>query len=197
MKFRMTASQSRFAAVGLLILVAALLAAAVALPTWWLHRHYDNHLEDYSDRLARYRRVAAMRPAIEEAIATLEKRDAHKYYLKGASPTLTAAELQGYVARVIESRKGRIISTQVLPAKDEGKTTGPTKVVLSVQMNTAIVPLQLVLHALETGEPYLFIDQLVVRASQGRGYKPVPGVQPEFNVQMTIHGYALPAGGKP
>lgn len=197
MKFHLTPAQNRLAAIGLLILVTLLLLAVITLPTWLLHRHYDAHLEDSSDRLMRYRRVAALRPAIEEAIAAATKKDGSKYYLKGASPTLTAAELQGLVTRIVESRKGRIVSTQVLPAKEEGKSAGPIKVVIAIQMNASIIPLQLIVHALETSEPYLFIDQLIVRASQGRGYKPVPGVQPEFAVQMNVYGYALATGGKP
>jgi general secretion pathway protein M len=197
MKLALTPIQGRLLAVLLALTALALLVAAVALPTLWLHKRYDSFIEDYGDRLQRYRRVAALRPAIEEAIKGTEKRDSRKYYLKGGSPTLAAAELQGLVTRIVDENQGKIISSQILPAKEDAKATGPLKVAISMQMGAAIIPLQMILHTLETAEPYLFIDQLTVRANQGRGYKPLPGVQPEYVVQLTVHAYAPAAGAKP
>lgn len=190
---KLTPAQSRHLALALLILTLASAVAALALPTWKLHQHYDQHIEEYADHLARFRRVAAMRPEIEAAIHEAEQRDSRKYYLKANLPTLAAAELQALVTRIVESRQGRIMSTQILPAKDEAKTPGPARIALSVQLSATMVPLQMILHTIETQEPTLFVDQLTVRANQGRGYRPVPGVQPEFYVTMTIGAYTQPA----
>lgn len=188
--------QSRLAALSLLLFVICVLVLAVALPTAWLHKRYNTFLGDYTDQITRYRRVAALRPGIEEAITEVEKTDSRKFYLKSASPSLAAAELQGLVTRIIESHKGRVASSQIQQAKDDTKPIGPAKVGITVQMNATAVSLQLVLHAIESHEPYLFIDQVTVRANQGRGYKPVPGVQPEFSVQMTISGHSPIEGDK-
>jgi general secretion pathway protein M len=185
------------AAVGILLLLVSLVIAVVALPTLWLHKRYDAYLEDYSDRLQRYRRVAASRPVIETAILEIDKRDGRKYYLKGASPTLVVAELQGLVTRTIEAHMGKIASSQGQPVKDEAKATEPAKSAISVQFTASVPSLQLILHAIEIHEPYLFIDQLAIRAHQSRMYKPVPGVQPEFIIQMTVSAYALGGGAKP
>lgn len=197
MKLRLTPLQSRYIALALLLLAVVSIVAAAAWPTWWLNRRYDTSLDDYTDRLARYRRVAALRPAIEQAISAAEKREGRKYYLKGPSATLAAAELQGMVTRIVEVHKGRVISSQVLPSKDEGKAGAASKVSISIILNASIIPLQMILHTVETQEPYLFIDQLTVRANQGRAYRPQPGVQPEFGVQMTLHGYLNTPGAKP
>jgi general secretion pathway protein M len=197
MRLALTPVQSKALAVALTLLVFIALAAAVTLPTIWLHKRYDQFIESYGDHLQRYRRVVALRPAIEAATKAAEKRDSRKYYLKGGSPTLAAAELQGMVTRIVDSNQGKIMSSQILPPKDDGKTTGPLKVTISVQLGAAIIPLQMILHALETTEPYLFIDQLTVRANQGRTYKPIPGMQPEYVIQMTVHAYAHVAGSKP
>ena len=86
MKIRLTPKQSRALAVSLLLLVILAAVAAVALPTWLLHKRYDSYLEDYTDRLKRYRRVEALRPGIEEAMKAVEARAGRQYYLKGASP---------------------------------------------------------------------------------------------------------------
>jgi hypothetical protein len=64
-------------------------------------------------------------------------------------------------------------------------------------MSASIAPLLLILHALETSQPYLFVDQLTVQANQGRGYKPVPGVEPEYVVSLTVFGFAPAGSGKP
>jgi hypothetical protein len=101
------------------------------------------------------------------------------------------------VTGIIEANKGKITSSQALPAKDDGKTAGPAKVTISVQMNASAIPLLGILHTLETTQPYLFVDQISVRAGQGRAYRPVAGVEPEYVVQFRVSGFALAGGGKP
>jgi general secretion pathway protein M len=196
MNRHLTPLQSRILALSLLLLAVVIVVGAVAWPAWRLHEHYDSHIEDYSDRLSRYRRIEALRPAIDEAIASAEKRDARQYYFKAHTPTLAAAELQGIVAKIIDGRMGRVISSQVVPVREDTKATGPTKVAMSVQLGASIVPLQMILHDLESHEPYIFIEQLTVRANQGRAYRPIAGTQAEFMVQLTVHGYMHPGEGK-
>jgi general secretion pathway protein M len=135
-----------------------------------------------------------MRPAIEEAIAEVDKRDARKRdYWKGSTPALAAAEIQAAVNKIIETNNARVFSSQTLPVRNDGKAVaGPAKVSISVQMTASIVPLQLVLHAIETQQPYLFVDQLSVRSNQGRTYKAAPGQVPEYVIQLTVRGYYLP-----
>jgi hypothetical protein len=178
----------------LLLALVVLLVAAVAWPALMLHKRYDMVIEDSLDRLSRYNRVASMRSAIEKSIAAVEKRDARKYYWKGNTPALVAADIQGSVTKIIEANQGRIISSQTLQTPDDGKVTGPAKISISVQMSASVVPLQLILYALEANAPYLFIDQLSIRGNQSRGFKPPPGVQPEVVVQLTIRGYSFPTG---
>jgi general secretion pathway protein M len=197
MKLHLSPKQSRALALSLLVLAVSAAVTAVALPTWLLHKRYDGYLEDYTNRLQRYRRVAALRPAIEEGMKAVEARAGRQYYLKSASVAASAAELQGLVTRIIETQNGKIISSQALPAKDEGKTAGPAKAAISIQMNASIMPLLRILHTLESNQPYLFVDQLTVRAGQGRAYKPVAGVEPEYMVQITVSGFATAGGGKP
>jgi len=196
MKTNLTPSQSRALALLLLLLAVALAVAAVALPTWLLNEQYNGVLDDYFDRLKRYRRVAALRPAIEEATKSVEERAGRQYYLKAASPALSAAELQGLVTKIIETNSGKIASSQALPSKEDGKPGEPAKVTISVQMSASITSLLVILHAVETSQPYLFVDQLTVSANQGRGYRAVPGVYPEYMVQLTVSAFAAAGGGK-
>jgi len=194
MTIHLSPAQSRIAALAILIVSAAIMVLLVAWPAWRLNKHYDEAIEDSADRLARYRRVAAARPAIEEAIAAVNQRDARKnYYQKCTTPALAAAELQSTIAAIVEANGARIFSSQTLPVKTDAKTpAGPNEIGVTVQMTASIVPLHLILHAIETHQPYLFVGQLSVRGNQGRTYRPVPGQQPEFVVQATVRGYCPP-----
>ena len=111
----LTPTQSRYAALVLLLAVLSLVVVAIAWPVLRLHQHYDEHIEEYSDHLSRFRRVAALRPDIESAVAAVTRQDGHKFYLQATTSTLAAAELQNQVTKIIESQQGRIISSQSLP----------------------------------------------------------------------------------
>ncbi|MBV5276571.1 hypothetical protein JZU56_01670, partial [bacterium] len=92
------------------------------------------------------------------------------------------------VKQLIEARRGKLLSVQILPAKDEGKYR---KVSLTVNANVTPLALQQILLGIESRTPFLFIDNLSIRAGQGRLYRPQPGIDPEFGLQMTLHGYAI------
>jgi general secretion pathway protein M len=194
MMLQLTAQQSRFVAIGLLVLIVLLVSTLVGFPVWKLHQRYDASIDDVSDKLLRYRRIAALRQEIDRSIQDVTELNAKQYYLKGSTRTLAEAELQSLVTRLAESHGCRIISSQVLPAKDDPKTPDQGKVQLSIQLQAAIVPLQVLLHAMEVHQPYLFFDNLAIRASHGRTYKPTPGVQPEYHVQITVAGYMHQSG---
>lgn len=195
MKIRLSPRQSRALAVSLLLIVIGAVVAAVAIPAWLLNERYDSDLADYTNRLKRYRQVVALRPAIEEATKAVEARAGRQYYLKAASPALSAAELQEMVTKTIETNQGKVGSSQVLSAKEDGKTAQPVKISILVQISASIIPLMKILHTLETSQPYLFVDQLTVQANQGQSYKPVAGVEPEYLVSLTVSGFGFaPAG---
>jgi general secretion pathway protein M len=197
MTLALSPGQRRAAAVALLLASIVLVVAAVAWPVWRLHGHYDEVIGESTDRLVRYQRIAALRPAIEQSIAAVEQRGAKQHFWKGSTPALASAEIQGAVTKIIETHQGRIFSSQTVSGPEDAKAAGPAKVSISIQLTAAIVPLQLILHAIESHQPYLFIDQLSIRANQGRGFKPAPGAQPEFVVQLTVRGYAQPGAVKP
>lgn len=188
MSLRLSPAQSRVAALALLLALVGVLVGGVGWLTWSLHRHYDNSIKDSLDKLSRYGRVAAMRPDIEAAMSAVEKRDPAKYYWKASTPALVASEIQGAITRIIEGNGARIFSSQALPPTDDGKSAGPAAASISIHMSASIVPLEMILHAIESNEPYLFVDQLTIRANQGRTYRPIPGQQPDYIVQLTVRG---------
>lgn len=190
-------AQSRLAAIVLLVIAVILATAVFAVPTLWLHKRYDAYLDDFTDRLQRYRRVASLRPAIEAATTEVLKRDGGKFYSHASSNNLAAAELQSLVTRIIERHQGRVASSQIKAEKEDSKEGAPPKVSIFVQFSASIIPLQVILHAIETNTPYLFIEKATLTSRYGRTYKPDPGLQPELSIQLTISGYMLSAGAQP
>lgn len=188
MKNRLTPNQGKALATGLLFLAIGLVVSVVLIPNFLLHRHYDEAIEDYTERLIRYRRFAEQAPSMAEDIQKIEAINPKKFYIKTNNPALAASEIQESLKQLVESRKGKLVSVQILPPKDEGKYR---KVSISIQANVSTLALQQILQGIDSREPHLFIDTMSIRAGQGRLYKPTPGVEPEFGLQMTIHGYAM------
>lgn len=171
-------------------LVAAIVAAValVGLPLWLAHRHYDDALEDIDQRLVRYERLAAARPELQKKLEAVRAMGSRKYFLKASAPSLSAAEIQERVRQFVEAQGGRLISVQVAQPKEEARFR---QITVTVQANANIAALHKILRAIETGEPYLFIDAMTVRAQVPPGFKPAPGFEPEMFLQLDVTGYAI------
>ena len=58
--------------------------------------------------------------------------------------------------------------------------------------------LQRILHAIETREPYLVVENITIRPTNAfRGFKPAIGQDPEVNVQLDVTAWAMPEAAKP
>jgi general secretion pathway protein M len=188
----LNANQSRVAALLLLLVCLMLVAVAIGGPVWWLHRRYDNALADAQSRLARYLRIAGMRPPLEAQLKQLSGLDATSHFLHATSAALAAAEIQELAKNVVESRNGKLTSMQILEPKDEGRFR---RISVNVQITATLPALKDVLYALEGSRPYLFIDNFVARAAPAfvRPGGPPPG-EPELVIQFDLSGYTTKGG---
>lgn len=168
--------------------VVATLVAVILLPVWAAHRHYDEALEDIDKRLVRYERLAAARPELQQKLEGVRALGSRKYFLKASAASLSAAEIQERARQFVEGNGGRLISVQVGQPKEEG---GFRQVTVTVQANANIGATRKILHAVESAEPYLFIDSLTVRAQVPPGFKPAPGFEPEMFLQLDVSGFAI------
>ena len=89
-------------------------------PIVLLHRHYDVAIADLTDRLERYRRVAAQAPELRHALEVMKEKDGRRFYLKNTAPNLASAELADLVRGAIENNGGRITTSQNPGPRDEG-----------------------------------------------------------------------------
>ena len=182
----------RILAIALLLLVVAVVAAAIAVPVILLNRHYDENLARMTRQWKSQTAFNELRPQITRALEQLKARDVRKLFLKGTTGALATAELQDYVGQVIEASGGRLISRNVNPHKDDGPYRYVTG---NFQLNISNVNLRRMLHALESKEPYLFNDSLIIRSQTPFGYRPPAGTaEPDLFVQMDVSSVAYVGG---
>jgi general secretion pathway protein M len=178
----------RVLAVALLALVVVVVLALIAVPVVLLHRHYDEHISRMTRQLQTQLAFNAMGPRVAQALESLKARDASKLFLKGNTAALASAELQDQVKSIVESTGGRFISSTGLAHKDDGQYR---TVSATFQINLGNANLRRLLHALETQEPYLFVDNLTVRSLTPPGFRAPPGYsEPEVYAQMDVSAVA-------
>ena len=182
-------SRQRALAVALLVAAVVLVLALLLVPLFLLHKHYDDTIAEFSDRIDRYRRIAAQAPEYRKALDVMREKDGRRFFLKNSAPNLAGAELQEQVRTAIESNGGRITTSQNQGPKDDGRFR---QITVTVQFFASSPALQRILYALESQPPYLSIESMTLRPLNAfRGFKPAPGQEPEINVQLDVAGYAF------
>ena len=191
---RMTPAQRRGTAIGLLVLAVVAVLGVTLAPFVWLHMRYDRAIEDATDRLDRYRRVAAKAPELRKALDVMREKDSRRFFLKNSAPNLAGAELQEMVKAAIEGNGGRITTSQNPAPRDDGRMK---QIVTNVQFFATTPALAKILYTIETQQPYLVVENLTVRPLQAfRGFRPGAGQEPELNVQFDVVGWSLPDAAK-
>lgn len=161
---RLTRSQSRSLAIALLLLLLTVLIAAIAVPAWSMNRHYDELISGMTNQLEIYKRVATHSDEYQaeyQRLIRFQQQD--RRYLQSATESLATAELQRIVKQVATGKKGEILSTQVLQTKVE---EGFKRVVIRLRMKSTLEDMLSIFHSLESNEPYLFIDEVIIRSRQ-------------------------------
>lgn len=179
--------QRRITAVLLLLIALALVTAAVAFPVYKLHEHYDSAIESLEFRFDRLRSVAAQRAEIQKVLTTVKSENPSRFFLKNSAANLAGSELQDLVRAAVEKGGARLTSVQVAAPKDDGRYR---QILLNVQLIANIITLQKTLYALESGQPYVFVDNLRINSTQFRGARPNPGLEPEVTVQLDVSAFA-------
>ena len=186
----MTAIQGRRLAIGLLFVAIGVAVAAIGIPAWLMHRHYDLVLEDDLSKLERYRRIAGTRPEVARQLRTMRTKEPRKFFLRSGAVSLSAAEAQEAVRTIVEANGGKLITMQAPVSREEGRYR---MVSVNVQLTGNIFALRKILDAIDANSPFLFIDNLMVRSQVPGSFRPQPGQEPEMFVQFDVYGYSLTA----
>ena len=177
----------------LVILALALLGGARLVVAPLLAAFQDNasRIEEAEVLLQRYRALAEQRPTMADRIAAQQELAASAAgYLQGPSDALAAAQLQDRVKSVIEGAGGELRSTQILPAQPLEGDLGFRRTTIRVQIVVSVEGLAAILYELETGQPYLLIDDVTVRQERvRRRRRSEPESEPMLDVNLELFGY--------
>lgn len=184
----------RWVALALFLLLMGLVIALVAVPAVLLHRHYDDNIAKLGRQVSTQTAFNALRPRLTEKLELLKTRDVKKLFLKGTSSALALAELQETVRATIDANGGRVMNSSSVQGGTP-KEEGPYRqVAATFTLNANNTNLRRVLYALETREPYLFIDSVVIQPQFLSGIRPGPGApETEMFVQLDVRAFALRA----
>lgn len=177
----------RLAAVGLLVAVVLAGYSFVAAPLLASYRDNRREAVQLQATLAKYEEVGREIPDLQKRLEALHRQGATGAgYLDGQNETLIAAALQERLKTVVAETGGRLNSTQVIASTEHDKTH---RVAVRGQMQMSLASLQRVLYTLESGTPYLFIDNLDVRPMVGARRSETPDADALLDVHFDIYGY--------
>lgn len=190
-----TSHHDRLLAVSLLLVALLAIYGLIARPLMNRYQYYQSQMESLLDRLQRFERMLGSRQDLEAQIQHIRQDNSFDdYYLKPQSPTLAATDMQQQMKSVVDANAGQVVSTQVLATTQEGNFT---RVGINVHLIGDTKVLQKVIYALETMRPWLFIDNLQVRArairQRGRDNQLESSVQ--LAIQFDLFGYLRGEGG--
>jgi general secretion pathway protein M len=106
-------------------------------------------------------------------------------FLEGQTVELAGAALQQRLVSAVETAGGTVLSTQIDLQSSEAK---PGYVSLSATCEIDQGSLQPLLYDLESGMPFLFVDQLVVQAPQADRGKSDGAEATRMRVQIDVSG---------
>lgn len=181
-------AKSRRLALALLVAAILLIVAAIAVPVVMRHRHYDVALQDNSDKLERFRRVASTRPEVARQLESMRGKESRKFFLRSGAAAFSAAEAQEAVRAIVETNGGRLITMQAPSSRDEGRYR---QVTVNVQLTANIFALRKIIASIEGNTPFLFVDNMMIRSQVQANHKPGPGQEPDMFVTLDVTGYAL------
>jgi len=182
----------------LVVLIVFILAAYqfVFVPITTRYVANDQRIEQMSTLLQRYRDLEAAKPTLTRRLAEVRHEDetATSGFLEGESKVLTAASLQDRASQSVEAHGGNVISMQTMDPDEPGENDLPIyRMVLKMRLATTIQGLAAIVHDLETGVPYLFIEDLLIRSKRStsriRVGTEIAEPEPIMDVQLSIFGY--------
>jgi general secretion pathway protein M len=185
-------------ALALVVLAVAMVGGylLIAVPVLDAYREAGEAIEQAETLLQRQRGLAAQRPLLIARIEEeKEQAEASAGYLEGPSDALAAAQLQDRLKAVVEAAGGELRSTRILPGEAVEASPGTRRAALQVQMIVSTDGLAEILYRLESGQPYVLIDELSVRNQREHRRRNEPDGEPKLDVDLKLSGFvrATPA----
>lgn len=140
------------------LFVLGVIALAVA-PHVWSQRLAVQEARALHDLAAAQQRVAAIVSPSAGNTTDADASVATAHLLTGETSGIAAARLQARLNAIAGVHGGTIDVTRVLPAQPDGDLT---RVAIAASLRTTIKGLQSILYGLESGQPFLILERIVV-----------------------------------
>jgi len=162
-------------------------------------RDLDEQAQTLREQQRRYASLVLQQPQLEARLRQARNDPAQRNsLLPGDDPNAVAADLMQYAVEQVRRQASTGAGCEVTqrmpiaPAERDDAQAEPYRPVkVSLTLACAIEPLAALLHALEYGQPSLFIEQLSIRRSTSAAAQSPAG---HLEVHLLIRGYLQAAG---
>ncbi len=161
----------------------AALVIGLAVTTWLALASLAGDYADYTAAADLLDRLEGRKPTAEAS--GLASGPAGSPFLEGRTVTVAGAALQQRVVAAVRDAGGNVLSSQV---DLQGSQAKQGYISLSANCEVRQSALQQLLYDLESGMPFLFIDQLVVQMPQSSGGTGVETEAARMRVQIDVSG---------
>lgn len=186
---RLTDKQQKALAVALLGVVIMLFYLAIISPVLARAQHYDEKIDDLQFQLQRLKKIAAAEDILLKRMEEIKQQQSENRHLRaGDTPALASADLQKFVGDKVKETGGNLISTQVVPARQEEQFT---RIAIKVRLSGTIETLRDTLYAIESARPLLIVENLDIRPFRRRRNPVTRRYEPsdELNINFEVVGY--------
>ena len=168
----MTPRQHALLAAGLMLIAAGLLYFILVWPALAGRTIFLERLERLQFQQQKLTETVALTPFLEKELAVLSNLEINQPgFLEQKTRDLAAADLQRQLSLLIDAADGSLVSTQVLPNKEE-EDIFPA-ITMKMHVRGTIESLRQILYTFDTGQPLLFLDNLLVQKRR-RSDEPAP-----------------------
>lgn len=184
---KLNLKQRRLLALTILVLALGAVFSVAVLPILLANQHYQATIDGQESRLQQLQRAAAIGDTLQPQYEQLKSWQAsNAQYLKSNSAALAAAELQRLVKRILVAKNAEVVSTQILTT---GQEEGFDRVSLKVRIRGQLESIVQAFYVLETAEPFVFLDNVSVRASLGRRVRGHTPPLQHLDIDLELIGY--------
>jgi general secretion pathway protein M len=180
---------SRASAVGLLLLVLFSMYMLLVRPYLDAFTESRQRIVDLQYQLARYQAMIDRRDDLNQRIEQLRALPQFTdLLLPETAPNLAAAALENRVKSALAQRQGRMISMQMVPTSQTPQGLMPVTITIDAQ--GTIETVQSLFHALESGSPLLFLENVALKQSRSSRRR-YPGMiaPPLVDLRFNLTGY--------
>jgi general secretion pathway protein M len=189
---RLSLSVRRLLAVALLLATVLLAWSGLVAPLLDSYAEATSSVERLQQAVERSRMTGRDLAALQAELAELRARQSSADgFLSGANESIAAAQLQVRLKAAVDRAGGDLRSTQILASRDEGRFR---RITVRGQMLLRTSALQRIIYELEAASPYLFLDNVEIRArGEPGGRDRAAAEDPPLDIRLDLSSYVRKA----